>query len=575
MGGVLLGLLGGYLIARGRHEPVVTTGDITRITTEDGLEVQPAISPNGAMVAYAAGSSMHVRLFLRGVDGGHAVPLTSDSTTNQQHPQWSPSGKSILFLADGEVDTVAGGLGVGASGTLVGGGDGAIVSATWSPDGHRIAFARKDSLWTYTIANGERHLVTTGPMRECAWAPRGDLVACTSPRDFSAIGTNMGNTGPARIIVAPAGGGEPTAITDSSSMNGSPAWSPDGRRLYFVSNRNHQRDIYYVALSVDGHPAGEPHRLTTALNVASLSLAADGRHLAYSVYVPQSNIWSVPILPNAVATSAAATQVTFGHQLVESMSIAPDGKTLFYDSDRDGNSDVWRLKPGDRQPEAMTRDPADEFGGALSPDGRRLAFYSYRDGSGRGLVMVKTMDGGPMEQVSDAATNGLFPEWNPDGSSLYWICGRAGSQGGVCRGARDQAGHWKAAPSGDRRASWSPDGRWATTYRRGVHDTVWIYRADSATGRMLYTATSPTDPRAGQLEWARDSRALLFKSHDPEGRARFWSLSIDGGAPRLIARLDDLSHPSYRGDFTTDGNRIYFAVNDRQSDISVVELIEH
>jgi len=54
----------------------------------------------------------------------------------------------------------------------------------------------------------------------------------------------------------------------------------------------------------------------------------------------------------------------------------------------------------------------------------------------------------------------------------------------------------------------------------------------------------------------------------------FWSLSIDGGAPRLVARLDDLTHPSYRNDFATDGRRIYFAVNDRQSDISVVELIE-
>ena len=573
--GCVLGLAAGIVFVSARHQPEVVTGDITHVTTEDGLEIQPAISPDGKMMAYAAGTSMHVRLFLRPADGGRAVPLTADSTAIQQAPRWSPSGKSLLFLTRDGVDTVVAGLGGGTAVTLINGAQGPVATATWSPDGRRIAFVRRDSLMTYAIASGETRFVTKQKGRECSWSPRGDLIACGVPRDFSAIGAYMGNAGPSQITVTPASGGTPIAITDSASLNASPVWSPDARRLYFVSNRNHQRDIYYLSVGGDGRARGDPHRLTTALNAASLSLSGDGRHLAYSMYTAQANIWSVPILAGAVATSAMATQVTFGHQLIESIFVTADGKTLFYDSDRNGNSDIWRITVGDSQTEALTRDPADEFGPDLSPDGRRLAFHSYREGSGHGIIMVKPMDGGPVEQVNTSATYGILPEWTPDGKTLLWQC--AGQAGPVhCAATRDSAGRWHAASRPKEHANWSPDGRWTTNALRGRPgtDTLWVYPADAALGRMLYGRRSLADPLLGQVEWSRDSRSLYFESHDADGRALFWSLSIEGGAPRLVARLDDLTHPSFRGDFATGGKRIFFAVNDRQSDISVVELIE-
>jgi hypothetical protein len=56
-----------------------------------------------------------------------------------------------------------------------------------------------------------------------------------------------------------------------------------------------------------------------------------------------------------------------------------------------------------------------------------------------------------------------------------------------------------------------------------------------------------------------------------DGGARFWSIPATGGAPRLLAQLDDPAHPSLNG-WTTDGKRFFFLVNDRQSDISVMEL---
>ena len=588
--GALVGLAAGILLFSSRHERLVTTGAIVHVTTDDGLEVQPAISPDGKVMAYAAGTSLGVRLFLRPVDGGREVPLTRDSTTDQQEPQWSPSGASILFLAKGGMDTVAAGLGGGTAVTLINGAPGAgnvnapqrVTTATWSPDGRRILFVRGDSLLVYTIVSGEtRTIGANRSFKECTWSARGDHIACTTPRDFGVVVPSMGNIGPSTIFTIPAAGGTPIAVTDSISLNTSPVWSPDGRRLYFISNRDRQRDIYYIGIGSDGHAVGEMHRLTTALNAASLSLSRDGHRLAYSVYTPQANVWALPILASGIATSGLATQVTFGHQLVESMQVTPDSKALVFDADRNGNSDIWRLTFGEREAEALTSDVADEFGGVLSPDGRRLAFYAYPEGTGKGIIMVKPMaGGGPVQRVNTSGNYGIWPEWLPDGKTLTWGCGVGGGRV-QCVATQDNAGTWHVdSAKAGAYSNWSPDGRWRTNPRRNAVgassniDSVWLYRAGSEEGRLLYYAQrSSADPRAAELHWGPDSRTLYFRSRDPEGHALFWSLSIGGGLPRLIAKLDDLSRPSYRPDFSTDGKRLYFAINDRQSDISVVELI--
>ena len=569
--GAVLGLVAGALYRSSRHEKTVTTGAIVRVTTDDGLEVQPAISPDGKMMVYAGGTTLHVRLYLRPVDGGHAVPLTKETPEQQEEAQWSPNGTSVLFLARGGVDTVAVGVGGGTAVTLIDSTKGRVNTATWAPDGHQIAYVRNDSLFVYTIANGDTRFLAKQPAKECAWSPDGDLIACTQPRDFARVLLNMGNTGPSAIMVTRASGGASIAVTDSVTLNTSPVWAPDGRRLYFISNRDGQRDIYYTAIGGDGRANGAIQRLTTALNAASISLSRDGHRLAYSVYTPQANLWSLPIVPNVVATSSMATQVTFGHQQVESSTVTSDGKTIYYDSERNGSSDIWRLNVGEREPEAMTTDAADEFGGVLSPDGRRLTFYSYPEGSGHGVIWVKPMvGGGPTQRVNSSESYGLWPEWTPDGTGVTWGCGLR-----QCVATQDNAGPWHVEKRAEQRWNWSPDGQWSTNQRRGTGDgTVSIYPKAGGPAKMLYVRTAAADPMATGVQWGADSRTLYFRSRDAGGHALFWSLSIDGGSPRLIARLDDLSRQSFRNDFSTDGRHLYFGINDRQSDISVVELIE-
>ena len=72
--------------------------------------------------------------------------------------------------------------------------------------------------------------------------------------------------------------------------------------------------------------------------------------------------------------------------------------------------------------------------------------------------------------------------------------------------------------------------------------------------------------------WSPDGRTIYFKAFDAAGRSSFWSVPVAGGAPRLLMRFDDPTHPSSRPEFASDGTRFFFTIGTRQSDIWAMEL---
>ena len=76
-------------------------GSAIKVTWDPGLEVLPAISPDGQTVAYASGTPVRMRVFVRPVAGGRGIALTDDTTQVQSHPRWSPDGSRVLFLERG------------------------------------------------------------------------------------------------------------------------------------------------------------------------------------------------------------------------------------------------------------------------------------------------------------------------------------------------------------------------------------------------------------------------------------------------------------------------------------------
>jgi Tol biopolymer transport system component len=292
------------------------------------------------------------------------------------------------------------------------------------------------------------------------------------------------------------------------------------------------------------------------------------------VYTARSNIWSSHV-SGPGNDAAAAVPVTTGNQVIESMRVSWDGRWLMYDSDLRGNSDVYRI-PLDRSapPEQLTSDSAEEFAPDLSPDGKFLVYHSWR--SGTRDVEVKPLDGGPIEQITNTPASESYPRWSPDGTSLLYYDQNSRSlfvRRREANGGWSPPAHVGGPPA--QRPVWSPDGREiAYTTGSGPNRPGKIHVRTLATGRVreLFQPAANA-PLAGALEWSPDGKTIYYKYHDERGLTSFWSVSAGGGRPRLIMRMPDPHRQSRRADFASDGKRLFFAIEDRQSDVFTAELV--
>jgi serine/threonine-protein kinase len=560
--------LGVLRLARSTRPPLVV-GRSEQLTAEPGLEIQPAISPDGKLVAYAAGSSGRMRILIRPVGGGRTIPLLDDSAAVETEPRWSPDGSAILFLTRGGA-SVAPALGGSSRPIVPPSVNRSVASAAWSPDGREIAFVRADSLLVTDVVGRQIRLVATSPsLHSCAWSPGGKWIACVQGAG------SFANLAPNAVVLVPAGGGPPIPLVGQQASNQSPVWSPDGGQLLFVSNRDGPRDVYVLALSPSGRPRGQPVRLTTGLGALSISVSADQRRLAYDVYTARANIWSLPIPQGAPITADGAVQVTRGTQVIESMRVSRDGRWLLYDSDLRGNADIYRIPIGGGQPEQLTGDPADEFAPDLSPDGRAVAYHSWRTGTRD--IEVKALDGGPVEQVTRTAAQESYPVWSPDGRALAFY-DQAPLYGAVFVTRRAARGQWsppKLMASAAFLPEWSPDGReiaYLTGDSSAQATPLVVMPAEGGRVRRVFDVT-PAAPSPEWALWSPDGRLFYYKTHDAQGRASIWAVNAAGGRPRLLVRFTDPDRPSRRPDFATDGKRLFFAIEDRQSDVFVAELL--
>ena len=554
----------------------VSIGAATQVTAADGLEIDAALSPDGKLLAYSAGQARQMRIYIRPVAGGRVLTLSERDAAFEYQPRWSPDGSQILFLRPEGV-FVASSLG-GAARQVA---SGWFLGAAWLPDGARVLLVRDSTLSVIPLAGGTEQPVAQGgeDLHSCTWSPRNDWIACASGNSQAVLpGRGFGNVAPSAIVLVPASGGAFVTIAARTLVNLSPVWSADGSQLYFVSNREGPRDVYVVDVGSRG-TMGEPRRVTTGLGVQSIAFAATFDRMAYVTSVMRANIWSLPVPAAGTIDTSGAQPVTNGTQVVESMVVSADRKWLVFDTTLHLNAEIVRMPVNGGTVERLTNDPADDFAPNLSPDGRLLAFHSWRTGSRD--IFVQPLDGGPVQQLTNTPGQESYPRWSPDGRSVTFVDQEAFRRevvhGGLFLIRRQDSGAWSAPSLVTRNVV--TQGTWL---RRGNADMLAYAREGGillispATGaeEKIYTpAPGSADPNAWSVSVGEDPGTLFFKSADAEGHSTFWSVPVTGGRPRLLVRFTDPNRQSVRPDFAVTSGRLFFTIEDRQADIWVAEVV--
>ncbi|MGE5926651.1 MAG: protein kinase domain-containing protein [Gemmatimonadota bacterium] len=543
------------------------------VTWDRGLEVHPAISPDGRLVAYAAGATaMNLRVFVRPVSGGRAVPLVDDTASVQSQPRWSPDGTRVLFLSRGGAFS-APSFGGPSLQEVPAHASGDINWAAWSPDGGQIAYTVGDSIFVRKPGESSRFVATAPEVSLCSWSPNGTALACASGNlQYALANQQFGNLSPSQLLLVGVADGSVDTLTDRSASNQSPVWLDDDR-LLFISNRHGPRDVYLMR---PHGGAASVTRLTTGLGAHTISLSHDGTRIAYAALRTTANVWALPIPREGPVSPYAATPVTHGNQLVESFTVSSDGRWLLYDSNLAGNADLYRIPIAGGEPERITTDPADDFFPELSADGREVAFHSWRTGNRD--VFVQPLDGRPVQQVTATARQEVGPKWSPDGRALTFF-DFEGPNDTLARSAvwvarRNAAGEWEPAERLVERgnwATWSPDGRRIAYAVGSVAQRLLTIPSAGGTPTLVYSA-GDDGPRPEQVSWSADGRSLFFKSHDANGIASIWTLPSTGGTPRLLTRFDDPARPSSRFNLAVGRTHLFFSIDERQSDVWVMDL---
>lgn len=561
----LLGLLVYGLVPA--RTMVVTTAAATPVSSEPGVEFQPALSPDGKDVAFVTQGRLVVSRTVAVGGGGEFHPIDGVVGT-QRYPSWSPDGESLRFWSCDA--TACSWKEVGRLGGAVHRVDLPLQTphASWSRDGVRAAYARRDSLFLYTIADHTTRLLLVHPnadgIHSLTWSPDSRRIAYVSGNAFW---PDIINIGPSSIWIATVDG-KRVAVT-RGGLNVSPSWLGD-RHLLFVSDREGQREIYVVEVGERG-PRGEPQKVPGGSDAHSVSVSADGSRLAFAKYTAHQHVWAYPLGGPRPVSIKDGEPVTFGAQVVEGHDVSRDGQWLVYDSNigagSGGSAQISRLRLGTRTPILVTRDgggpqwspdgqeityqhggiwavsaegtgatrltepPSGRYDNLAfwSPDGLRLGFWSDRSGRIEVWMLTRARIGAPWSEPVQLTNFGCsFAAWAPDGSGI------------VCRSEPDERALVMVSLSG------------AVRWRRGMA---------TAGGRVGMPVYSP------------DGSAFYMEKTDGT-RKGIWSWPAAGGASRLVVSYDDpsLRALTWPGAFNVGRERLYVTVSQSESDVWVMDL---
>jgi TolB protein len=535
-----------------------------QLTDQSGTEFFPSLAPDGKSFVYASRSGGNLDLFLQRVGGKNPTLLTKDSPADDTQPAFSPDGERIAFRSDRES---AGIYVMEATGENLRRVTSGGFHPSWSPDGKEIVYSEAgrevpdvrntdpSKLWIINVGTGTKRLLTDQDAMQPAWSPHGQRVA------FWFMPPSVGRSD---IATVSSSGGEPMVITKDASTNWNPVWSPDGRYLYFASDRSGNMNFWRIAIDeASGKVSSEPEAVVMPSKFSRhLNFSRDGKRMIYVQTNNQSNIQAVEFDMTRERVVGEPVWITRGDRQLVRPELSSDGRQFLMRVPRRTQDDIVVVSRDGTNWRDLTNDKFFDRYPRWSPDGKQVAFVSDR-GGGYEIWMIDA-DGTNLRQITFGGMPGTsFPLWSPDGKQLLFRTNKVSYLLDLSKSWQEQTP--LPIPPLDRPDDffvswdWSPDGKKLGGTFSGSSG-VGIGYFSFETGRYEKLGEYDAQPM-----WLPDSRRFTFTHDGKVFIANIETKKIRELFPRPSEQIRSAA-------ISRDGRLLYYTLFTSESDIWLLDL---
>jgi dipeptidyl aminopeptidase/acylaminoacyl peptidase len=351
--------------------------------TQGNKDHTPRWSPDGRYLAFLSDRGEKNQLFVAPIDGGEAQQVTK-AKYGISNPAWSPDGKRVAYMArTGEYKETKERSPIEKSAPRV------IRDLRYKLDGIGFFDERRTHIFTIDIDTGKENQVTDGDWYDDqpAWSPDGKQIAFVSDRERDRHQRQWRSD----LWVVPAGGGKARKLTRSRGTAVSPAFSPDGRRIAFIGHEHGDegsaKNIHLMVVPAQG---GGPRSISAPIDrpVAGWP-PAGGRTFDWTrggeALLFLAGDRGTVALYRAGVQNGSVSKVLDGERQIEGFALSPDGRKVVFTA-------VWLTQPWEL------------YAASLNGRSRELNLSHAND------ELRRTVDTGQLERMAYRSGDGLDVE---------------------------------------------------------------------------------------------------------------------------------------------------------------------
>jgi len=401
----------------------VETGATDNIVDDASFDADPSFAPNGKSILFVSDRDGNAEIYSERLDTREVLRLTNDPG-HDSHPSYSPDGTQILFNSDRQNENndvyLMNSDGSGIRNVTDLQSEEEAGPPSWSHDGTKIlltsSLSGKANIYLMDIEPliPQKVIETETDTSQASMSPDGTKLVYFSATDenkgeiriydteskTSRVVTAVSRGGPnptfsrdaqrvlfkdfeddnSEIFVINADGTARVNLSNNPANDQMPAWSPDGTRVAFCSNRGTSLDHFQIyVMNADGSEQRLVYSDNRGISIVP-AWSPDGKTIIFANDFPGGRIGNFELFSIDAEGSGPVRRLTDRPRFDVDAAYSPDGRRIAFVSTSDGNNEIYTMNADGTGLLRVTRDLGEDRWPRWSPDGTKLIFSSNRDG---------------------------------------------------------------------------------------------------------------------------------------------------------------------------------------------------